>query len=346
MKVRIVCYEDPEAWILGKFATRMCEQLKEIGVDASLGRTVDEHSDVNHHICYLSYEGWQKGLNSLMVTHVDSVGWVRLLRRQLETADLGVCMSAQTATELIGAGLPANRICYVNPGHDGVIAPRRLRVGSTTRLYEDGRKNEDAFTGILDRLPKDDLHFVIMGAGWEKVVERMAGSGFSVDLHSTFDLQRYRELIPELDYFVYFGNDEGSMGFVDAVAAGVATIVTPQGFHLDVAEGITHAIDTLDDLASTLATIVAKRQRRIARVSEWSWRRYAEKHLDLWQHLSGHDPVRRAGSGAGPGSDGLASLQKRRGGGLLGRARFLTKIVRTSIQRRLKPPTGSDKNYE
>ncbi len=73
--------------------------------------------------------------------------------------------------------------------------------------------------------------------------------------------------MPTLDYYVYFGHDEGSMGFVDAIAAGVETIVTPQGYHLDVEDGITHPIDTLDDLALTLRRIVEDRRRRVARVS-------------------------------------------------------------------------------
>ena len=349
MKIRIVCYEDPDRWILGKFARRLQEHLTALGVENSIGKTPDADADVNHHIAYVSYKDSDTGLNSLMVTHVDSVGKVRLLRRQLKTADLAICMSAQTAADLRGAMLPTDKICYVHPAHDGLIVPRRLRVGITTRLYEDGRKNEAAFEDMLDRIPKDDLHFVIMGAGWEAVVDRMRQRGFSVDLHSSFDLTRYQKLIPELDFFVYFGHDEGSMGFLDAIAAGVATIVTPQGYHLDVEGGITHHINDLEDLAATLTAIVEHRRLRADAVAGWSWQRYAEKHLELWQHLAGHALTTPAGTRSavsGGSRDGLTSLETRPDRRLLDRVRFVSRILRTSIHRRLRTPTGSDADYE
>lgn len=349
MKIRIVCYEDPDKWILGKFARRLQEHLTALGVENSLGKTPDADADVNHHIAYVSYKDSDTGLNSLMVTHVDSVGKVRLLRRQLKTADLAICMSAQTAADLRGAMLPTDKICYVHPAHDGLIVPRRLRVGITTRLYEDGRKNEAAFEDMLDHIPKDDLHFVIMGAGWEAVVDRMRQRGFSVDLHSSFDLTRYQKLIPELDFFVYFGHDEGSMGFLDAVAAGVATIVTPQGYHLDVEGGVTHHIDDLEDLAATLTAIVERRRLRADAVAGWSWQRYAEKHLELWEHLAGHALTTSAASPITEfreAQDGLASLQTRSQQRPLSRFRFISRIVRISMKRRLRAPTGSDADYE
>ena len=349
MKIRIVCYEDPDKWILGKFAIKLQEHLTALGVENSLGKTPDADADVNHHIAYVSYQDWDTGLNSLMVTHVDSVGKVRLLRRQLKTADLAICMSAQTAADLRGAILPPDKICYVHPAHDGLIAPRRLRVGITTRLYEDGRKNEASFEDMLDHIPKDDLHFVIMGAGWEAVVGQMRRRDFSVDLFSSFDLTRYQKLIPGMAFFVYFGHDEGSMGFLDAVAAGVATIVTPQGYHLDVEGGITHQIDDLDDLAATLTAIVERRRLRAAAVATWSWRRYAEKHLELWERLAGNDPITPAGTrsaASGEWRDGLASLETRPDNRLLDRVRFLSKTLRTSVHRRLRTPTGSDADYE
>ncbi len=116
-----------------------------------------------------------------------------------------------------------------------------------TRLYDDGRKNEAAFEAMLDRLPGQ----ISTSSSWGPVgIPSSIECGISaspVELHPAFDLERYWELMPTLDYYVYFGHDEGSMGFVDAIASGVETIVTPQGYHLDVEDGITHPIDTLDE---------------------------------------------------------------------------------------------------
>lgn len=347
MKVQIVSYEDPDKWILGKFARKMSEHLCDLEVDAILGREPNSDTDVNHHICYVNYDGFSAGINTLMVTHVDSFGGLRLLKNQLESADLAVCMSSHTMRNLRGSGLPWNKICYVNPAHDGVLTPRRLRVGIMTRLYEDGRKNEGAFAAMLDHLPNEDLHFIIMGDGWQTVVNRMRGLGISVEHYPSFDLERYWELMPGLDYYVYFGHDEGSMGFIDAIAAGVATIVTPQGYHLDVENGIDHSIENLNDLAETLTTIVEDRRLRVANVAEWSWRRYAEKHLELWMYLTGYAPKRGSPADkitARPSQDGVASLQLAQRIGLKYRAEYLFKLMRTSIQRRLRTLTRDRSN--
>ncbi|MFO1043655.1 MAG: hypothetical protein U0941_17875 [Planctomycetaceae bacterium] len=100
-----------------------------------------------------------------------------------------------------------------------------------------------------------------------------------------FEFNRYRELMRSLDYYLYLGNDEGSMGFLDAVSAGIPTIVTPQGFHLDVPNGITHPFHTLDDLVSVFKKIDTDRRERSNLVSSWTWENYARAHLRAWVKL-------------------------------------------------------------
>jgi hypothetical protein len=91
--------------------------------------------------------------------------------------------------------------------------------------------------------------------------------------------------MPSLDYYLYFGLDEGSMGFLDALAAGVPTIVTPQGFHLDVPDGITHPFETLADLVSILTKIAQDHRQRSHLVASWTWENYARQHLRTWTEL-------------------------------------------------------------
>jgi hypothetical protein len=69
------------------------------------------------------------------------------------------------------------------------------------------------------------------------------------------------------------------MGFLDALAAGVPTIVTPQGFHLDAPGGIAHAFDDIDELRHIFADIAAARRRRVDAVAAWTWEEYTRKHL-------------------------------------------------------------------
>ena len=41
MRIRIVCYEDVNAWILGKFALKLCENLNAQGVNADISNKPD-----------------------------------------------------------------------------------------------------------------------------------------------------------------------------------------------------------------------------------------------------------------------------------------------------------------
>ena len=60
--------------------------------------------------------------------------------------------------------------------------------------------------------------------------------------------------------YFFFGMDEGSMGFLDALAAGVQTIVTPQGFHLDAKGGITYSGETVSDFVEIFNEIGEKNE--------------------------------------------------------------------------------------
>ena len=95
---------------------------------------------------------------------------------------------------------------------------------------------------IGGQLDPDYFHFKIMGAGWDKIVKQMRCMGFEIDYYADFDYDVYVRMIQTLDYYLFWGFDEGSMGYLDALAAGVETIVTPQGYHWTLEmELITHA---------------------------------------------------------------------------------------------------------
>ena len=283
--IHIVSYEDPRAWILGKIALRLEAELRLLGVRVDLGRTPDPRADINHHVCYWSYDGRSNGIDTMMVTHIDTDDEFRKLEGQLAAAQMGICMSSTEARRLVQLGLPAQKLCFVLPGHEGQIAARKLVIGITTRLYEDGRKREQMILDLARRMDLGNFKFAIMGSGWHKVVETLRGLGVEVEYHEQFDRTRYVELIRGIDYYLYAGMDEGSMGFIDALAAGVPTIVTPQGFHLDAPGGITHPFTTLDDLERIFRAIAGERNARVSTVAEWTFAHNARKHLRIWEFL-------------------------------------------------------------
>jgi hypothetical protein len=198
---------------------------------------------------------------------------------------MGVCMSRDMQEQLIAHGLPRERLCFIHPAHDGVIRPRKLRIGITSNVYDSGCKREHLVADLASRLDPNDFAFIIMGTGWASVIARLRACSIEVEDLGPFHYQTYQELIPALDYYLYTGQDEGSMGFIDALAAGVRTIVTPQGFHLDVPGGITHAFNELGELARIFDGIAAERRGRVEAVASWTWAEYARKHVRLWQYL-------------------------------------------------------------
>ena len=136
----------------------------------------------------------------------------------------------------------------------------------------------------------DAFHFEIIGAGWEGVIPLLESAGATVQSYpgtndGAADYKLNLERVPNFDYYLYLGFDEGSMGFLDALAAGVPTIVTPQGFHLDVNNGIAHAFSDAAELGVILEQIASERQDRINSVAGLSWNEYARQHALVWRAI-------------------------------------------------------------
>lgn len=284
-RVHIVCYEDVDAWILGKFALRLAEGLGKLKIEVDISKKPDPRAEINHHIIYFDYDGRKTTTDTVMVTHIDTPQKRSQLKQQLVNARMGVCMSRDTVDTLAERGLPRDRLCFINPATDGIMKPRRLAMGITSKVQPSGCKREGMLLELASKISPDDFEFRIMGGGWDAIVDQLRVQGFTIEYLDRFDRERYRTMMPALDYYLYFGEDEGSMGFVDALAAGIPTIVTPQGYHLDAVGGITHAFSTDDQLAEVFAKIAGERRARTDAVAGWTWTEYARKHLLLWHWL-------------------------------------------------------------
>lgn len=286
-KVHLVCTS--EGWILRKFAVKMQEELKRIGIEADIGKCVDFTADINHHIAYHEYEPLQDCHDTLMITHIDSVNKLNLLKHQLKTAKMGICMSRDTMSQLISMGIPREKLCYINPAQDGKIKPRKYVLGITHRVHEDHRKRANALLDICDGISPDYFKLKIMGDGWEEIIEEVCKKGFEVSYYPEFNHEIYVNLIPSLDYYLFWGFDEGSMGYLDALAAGVNTIVTPQGFHLDTRNGLTYPCRTIADFVDVLSKLEKKKRKITDAVADWTWEKYTAKHIEVWKYILGID---------------------------------------------------------
>ena len=294
MRVRIVLAPQNSGWVIGKMAHRLSDALQGLGCVADVGDEPDAAADINHWMSFAFADGCASTLNTMFVTHADDPFKVRLIRERLSGAiQLALCMSPHAVAELAELGVPAERLWHVLPAFDAPITPRRIRVGITTRVYDDGRKREALVARLARELPLDRFHFDIFGSGWEAVVQSLlrAGATVSFDPGSQDwegDYARIRAAIPDFDYLLYLGMDEGALGTLDAVSAGVKTIVTAQGFHLSIPGGITHPFTEYKQLLDIFAGLRENAERAAARLADWTWGAYAREHQAVWQAMLRH----------------------------------------------------------
>jgi hypothetical protein len=290
MKCNIILDDLSRSGIIPKMASRLCEALRGLGANCLVSNRHSHDVDVNHFMMFYYAEGEVSTKNTMFITHVDDPLKLQIVKEKLEFVDVGICMSRMTVKSLVDLRVPRESLCYATPPHDGLVKPRRIRIGITTHLYEDGRKREALLSRLAREVDLVDFHFEIFGLGWEKVSEQLRAGGATVLVHAgTGEYQAdYIELcrrVPEFDYYLYMGLDEGSLGTLDALAAGVPTIITEQGFHLDLPGGITYPVMEYAEMRSVFTKIADERRGRMNAVVELTWSNYARKHLEIWQAL-------------------------------------------------------------
>lgn len=308
MKVNIISISS--GWILEKFAVRLQTELSKMGIDAVISNSRNDKCDINHHVMFDFVNFNRHPCDTFMIAHVDQNWHVRLLQDRLNKCGMGICMSEETMYKLTTYGLPRNKLCYINPAHDHAIGPKKYVVGITHRCHRetDFRKREEMLIDIVKQIDISLFKFIIMGDGWENIVEELKELGLEVDYYPEFIYEKYMEIISALDYYLFFGMDEGSMGFLDALAAGVQTIVTPQGFHLDAKGGITYSGETINDFVQIFNEIGDQKKKLIASVDEWTWENFAKKHLEIWHYLLGDVEMEELYKNRGFYKDGIFSV--------------------------------------
>ncbi len=307
MYVNIIIASEEKSWILGKFASCVFDELQRMGVKAVISDRFNSDADINHFFTP-NITDKADGNTTFMITHVDTALKLEQIKSAVSKGAVGICMSKETRDRLIANGVPANRVCYINPAQDGQIKPRKVLLGITHRVYKDNRKRETMLIDIFKQVNTELFKLVIMGAGWEEVISVLSKLGLEVEYYPEFDKEKYNELMVNLDFYCYFGFDEGSMGYLDAVAAGVGTIVTPQGYHLDTKAEITYSVNTVEDVVTVLNQIGVKREQSIQFAQSWTWNTYALKHLELWKYLLQAEPMESILKTRGLYIDGIYSL--------------------------------------
>lgn len=289
LKVHLVLHRDNSGWIIEKIARRLMEASDRSAVEITCSESQRADVDVNHWMSYAFANEPQLARATMFITHVDDPYKSALIKGELASGvDLGICMSSATVAELVERGVPRESLCFVLAAHDNRVVPRRIRIGITTRTYGDGRKRESLLTRLAQEMPLDAFEFEIFGAGWEKVIADLEAGGAQVRYFpGTADYQgdytQILEHVPRFDYYLYLGMDEGSLGTIDAVAAGVRTIVTAQGFHLDMRPALTHVFVSYEELRDIFGQLARDRQVRVDAGQQLTWEKFAAHYVDIWR---------------------------------------------------------------
>lgn len=269
MRVHIVNYEEPRYnGILSKYAYKMKEELEKLGVKVSVSNKPNKKASINHHINYRSYIP-SGNIDTLMVTHITTPDKLESIKSGMKTAAKGVCFSKETEEYLNKEGL--KNLCTILPAHDDL--PRKvIGIAITTNVYPDGCKREHMFSSLLSQIDCSKFEFFVMGTGWN-----LSGLNANINYLDHFDQNEYLKILGICDYSLYFGEDEGSMGILDAAHVGLKTIAPNTGFHKEI--GIDYPFSAQKELVEIFNTIGKNK------VADWTWSNYALAHKKLWEEL-------------------------------------------------------------
>jgi len=289
LKICLVLHEDNSAWIIAKVARRLVAHGAAHGMEVCISDRPSPQAHVNHWMSYAFANERHQTPTTMFVTHIDDPYKLGLVRSELrEGVDVAICMSSESVAMLAAAGVARESLCFILPAHDGRVLPGRIVIGVMTRVYDDGRKRERDLVQLAERHSLDAFRFEIFGRGWERVVPKLCAAGAEVRYEPgsedfEADYAAICAAIPGFDYYLYLGSDEGSLGTLDALAAGVPTITTPQGFHLDLPGGITHPITSYEEFAAVMLQLAAQRAQRIATAAQLTWAHFTARHAIVWR---------------------------------------------------------------
>ena len=229
------------------------------------------------------------GKTSILITHIDDIYKLHHIKslQKKNKEIVFICLSMQTAQFLIEEGINQANVSYALPGIDHYVEPRKIRIGTSGRIYKDGRKNEKWLLDACAKIDVSPFHFNFFGNGWDEIAQKLLKSGAGVTIvseDSNFEAEHEQivENMKQMDFWMYLGQDEGSMGCLDAALIGIPLITTPQGFHLELPLGIKHEIKSSENLQEILNLISFEYKALIKNRTKWTWNRFAIDHLAIW----------------------------------------------------------------
>ena len=289
LKINLILNDLNKGWIIQKFALRLEENLVKLGHEVKISNAPDRDAQINHFMSY-NFVVESYNITTAMITHIDDIFKVNHIKSLADKNDIHsfICMSEFTRNQLIDGGLISGKLSVVLPAADSFPPRRRIKIAMSGRVYRDGRKNESWLLKLSSAMDLSNFEFHFFGSGWGEINTAIHKANGMVELYPetenfSYDYDSIINALPNLDYWLYLGFDEGSMGSLDAFLAGLPLICTPQGFHLDLKDGIAFSVETADDLIDTFKKLDRAYLSQDTFESYWTWERYAKDYLEIWQ---------------------------------------------------------------
>ncbi len=284
MRINIVSYEPSSGWVLYDYACRLADELQPYVDLVDISNVQQPGYDVTFHINYAGLNNvLVPGIHCTLVTHIDTPEKFSLINHHARSGVIGYCMSEETARRLNALTGTRSFFNFAPPALLRSPEINRLNFMIASRVYSDGRKNEDWAINFFRIFNKLDINIRVIGTGWEPYVFSLKNDGYDVEYIPNFRKDIYIDWLKSSDYLLYTGHDEGALATLDALLYGVVPICTAQGYHLE-QKGEILLFQTrkeLEEIATKIKLIYEEKQANKLRLTDWGG--FAKKHLIIWR---------------------------------------------------------------
>lgn len=286
MKINIVL-PLKDNWIFQDIANNLRKELKKKNY-VVISKYPKKNFDVYHHISYLNcnYKKiYINKINTTLVTHIDSINKFIILLKLNKYIDNYIVQSKDTQEKLKKyINKKKLKVIYF-PAND-LIPVKKINLGYFANRYSDGRKNENILENTLKKLDPNFIRLTIIGSSWKENINRYKKLGFEINYIKKFIIKKYIKIISTIDYLIYLGFDEGSLSFMDALRAGIKTIVTHQGFQKDFGKYNDYKIKNIRyDFEKIITKIQKEIKSKVNFSKKFTYKYLSQRHLEVWKKI-------------------------------------------------------------
>ena len=180
----------------------------------------DWDADLNYFIPWLGMLNQElKGQCAIYYTHTNP-GHEQVVKQAME---LSVGVAIMTPGDEVR--VPKGKISYVlTPGVDG-FTPRKRNILIVGAEQPNGRKRSWVLLDLAWKFDLSHFHFIIVGTGWEYVVDKLKNLGVAVTYHESVDQEKLKVLYASSDALLVTAYREGGpIPVLEALASGIPVI--------------------------------------------------------------------------------------------------------------------------